>query len=49
MISTVADLSPIITWALAIIAGGGRAAAVKSFASATRFGSTVFQQVLAIL
>lgn len=41
MVSTVADLSPVITWALAIIAGGGTAAAVKSSASATRLGSTV--------
>ncbi|WP_225035770.1 DUF4126 domain-containing protein [Winogradskyella sp. SM1960] len=41
MVSTVADLSPVITWALAIIAGGGTAAAVKSSASATRVGSTV--------
>ncbi|EDP70036.1 hypothetical membrane protein [Flavobacteriales bacterium ALC-1] len=41
MVSTVADLSPVITWALAIIAGGGTAATVKSSASATRLGSTV--------
>ena len=41
MVSTVADLSPVVTWALAIIAGGGTAAAVKSSASATRLGSTV--------
>ncbi|WP_296384288.1 DUF4126 domain-containing protein [Winogradskyella sp.] len=41
MVSTVADLSPVITWALAIIAGGGTAVAVKSSASATRLGSTV--------
>ncbi|MGB1231477.1 MAG: DUF4126 domain-containing protein [Winogradskyella sp.] len=41
MVSTVADLSPVVTWALAIIAGGGTAAAVKSTASATRIGSTV--------
>lgn len=41
MVSTVADLSPVITWALAIIAGGGTAAAVKSSAGATRLGSTV--------
>lgn len=41
MVSTVADLSPTITWVLAIIAGGGTAAAVKSSASATRLGSTV--------
>ncbi|WP_407557136.1 DUF4126 domain-containing protein [Winogradskyella sp. 4-2091] len=41
MVSTVADLSPVITWALAIIAGGGTAAAVKSSAGITRAGSTV--------
>jgi hypothetical protein len=41
MVSTAADLSPVITWALAIIAGGGTAAAIKSSASATRLGSTV--------
>ncbi len=41
MVSTLADLSPLITWALAIIAGGGTAAAVKSSASVTRLGSTV--------
>jgi hypothetical protein len=41
MVATVADLSPVITWALAIIAGGGTAAAIKSFASTTRLGATV--------
>lgn len=41
MVSTVADLSPVITWALAIIAGGGTAAVVKSSASTARLGSTV--------
>ncbi|WP_439151160.1 DUF4126 domain-containing protein [Winogradskyella sp.] len=41
MVSTVADLSPVVTWALAIIAGGGTAAAIKSSASVTRLGSTV--------
>ena len=41
IVSTVADLSPVVTWALAIIAGGGTAAVVKSSASATRLGSTV--------
>jgi hypothetical protein len=41
MVSTVADLSPVITWALAIIAGGGTAAAIKSSSGATRLGSTV--------
>jgi hypothetical protein len=41
MISTVADLSPVVTWALAIIAGGGTAAAIKTSASSARVGSTV--------
>ena len=41
MVSTVADLSPVITWALAIIAGGGTAAAIKSTASASRVTSSV--------
>lgn len=41
MVSTIADLSPVITWSLAIIAGGGTAAAIKSTTSTTRLGSTV--------
>lgn len=41
MVSTVVDLSPALTWVLAIIAGGGTAVAVKSSASVTRLGSTV--------
>lgn len=40
MMSTVADLSPVITWALAIIAGGGTAAVIAGTASATRLTST---------
>lgn len=40
MMSTVTDLSPIITWALAIIAGGGTAAAIASSSSTTRLAST---------
>jgi len=40
MVSTVANLSPTITWALAIIAGGGTAATVKSTMSASRLTST---------
>lgn len=40
MASTVAELSPVITWALAIIAGGGTAAAVSSGSGATRLAST---------
>ncbi|MDG1729551.1 MAG: DUF4126 domain-containing protein [Algibacter sp.] len=40
MLSTVADLSPVITWALAIIAGGGTAAAVAGTSGTTRLAST---------
>ncbi len=40
MVSTVADLSPVVTWTLAIIAGGGTAATVKSTMSASRLSST---------
>lgn len=41
MLSTVADLSPEVTWALAIIAGGGTAAAITGTSSTTRLASTV--------
>ncbi len=41
MVSTVVDLSPVITWALAIIAGGGTAAAIKTASGATRLSSSV--------
>src|SRR5690606_41486743 len=41
MVSTVVDLSPVITWALAIIAGGGTAATIKSLSGATRLTSSV--------
>ncbi|WP_340198873.1 DUF4126 domain-containing protein [Ascidiimonas sp. W6] len=40
MVSTVADMTPAITWTLAIIAGGGTATAIKGAASATRLTST---------
>ncbi|WP_298535489.1 DUF4126 domain-containing protein [uncultured Algibacter sp.] len=40
MLSTVADLSPVVTWSLAIIAGGGTAAAVAGTSSTTRLAST---------
>ncbi|PKA84266.1 uncharacterized protein DUF4126 [Ulvibacter sp. MAR_2010_11] len=40
MVATVSDLSPIITWALAIIAGGGTATAIKGNTSMLRMGST---------
>jgi hypothetical protein len=40
MVATVSDLDPTITWALAIIAGGGTAAAIKGSTSTTRLAST---------
>ena len=40
MVSTVVDLSPVVTWAMAIIAGGGTAAAIKGASGATRLTST---------
>ena len=40
MASTTADLSPAITWALAIIAGGGAATAIKGATATTRITST---------
>ena len=40
MLSTVADLSPVVTWSLAIIAGGGTAAAIAGTSSTTRLAST---------
>ncbi len=38
--ATVGDLDPVITWALAIIAGGGTAAAISGTSSAVRLTST---------
>ncbi|UOB17021.1 DUF4126 domain-containing protein [Abyssalbus ytuae] len=40
VVSTAADLNPLITWSLAIIAGGGTASAIKGAASATRLTSS---------
>ncbi len=40
MVSIVSDLDPTITWALAIIAGGGTAATIKGSTSTTRLAST---------
>ncbi|MFV0566789.1 MAG: DUF4126 domain-containing protein [Flavobacteriaceae bacterium] len=40
MLSTVSDLSPVVTWALAIIAGGGTAAAISGSSSTARLAST---------
>ncbi len=40
MVATVSGLDPTITWALAIIAGGGTSIAIKSSTSTTRLVST---------
>lgn len=40
MVATMGDMNPTFTWALAIIAGGGAAAAISGTTSATRLGST---------
>lgn len=40
MVSTMADMTPAVTWTLAIIAGGGTATAIKGATSATRLTST---------
>ncbi|WP_037586614.1 DUF4126 domain-containing protein [Stenoxybacter acetivorans] len=40
VVSTQADLNPAITWALAIIGGGGVAAAIKTGMGSTRLAST---------
>ncbi|MDC6367002.1 MULTISPECIES: DUF4126 domain-containing protein [Flavobacteriaceae] len=40
MVSTVTDLDPVITWSLAIIAGGGTATAIKGANAAGRLTSS---------
>ena len=40
MVSTVANLDPVVTWSLAIIAGGGTATAIKGANAAGRIAST---------
>lgn len=40
MLSTAAGLDPLVTWSLAIIAGGGTATAIKASTSTTRLAST---------
>ena len=40
MLSTMADIDPVITWSLAIIAGGGTATAIKTSTSTARLAST---------
>ncbi len=41
MVSTVAGLDPVVTWTLAIIAGGGTATAIKGAAAGGRMASTL--------
>ncbi len=40
MVSTIANLDPLLTWSLAIIAGGGTASAVKGASATSRLAST---------
>ena len=40
MVSTVVGLDPVVTWSLAIIAGGGTATAIKSAGATGRLAST---------
>lgn len=40
MASTLTDMSPAMTWALAIVAGGGAAATIKGASATTRVAST---------
>ena len=40
MVSTVAGLDPVVTWSLAIIAGGGTATAIKGAGATSRLAST---------
>ncbi|NER08942.1 protein of unknown function [Muriicola jejuensis] len=40
MVATIADLDPVVTWSLAIIAGGGTAAAIKGASATGRLTST---------
>lgn len=40
MVSTMADVDPLVTWTLAIIAGGGTASAIKGASATSRLAST---------
>ncbi|MEM9000059.1 MAG: DUF4126 domain-containing protein [Bacteroidota bacterium] len=40
MVSTIVDLDPVVTWSLAIIAGGGTATAIKGANATGRLAST---------
>lgn len=41
MVSTIADIDPLLTWCLAIMAGGGTATAIKGASATSRLASTV--------
>ncbi len=41
MVSTLTGMDPVITWSLAIIAGGGTATAIKGAAAGSRMASTI--------
>lgn len=41
MLSTITELSPLLTWSLAIIAGGGTASVIKTGNSSARLGSSL--------
>tara|TARA_R110000796_G_scaffold35017_3_gene90239 strand:+ start:225134 stop:225700 length:567 start_codon:yes stop_codon:yes gene_type:complete len=40
MVSTIANLDPVVTWSMAIIAGGGTATAIKGASATSRLAST---------
>ncbi len=40
MVATISDLDPVVTWSLAIIAGGGTATAIRGASATTRLAST---------
>jgi len=40
MVATVSDLDPVVTWSLAIIAGGGTATAIRGASATSRLAST---------
>ncbi|NNE03151.1 MAG: DUF4126 domain-containing protein, partial [Eudoraea sp.] len=40
MVATISDLDPVVTWSLAIIAGGGTATAIRGASATSRVAST---------
>ena len=40
MVATISDLDPVVTWSLAIIAGGGTATAIRGASATSRLAST---------